>query len=120
MKLTLTLSEVADQLRQKYSLPPNTAVEITDGSSSLRSSPFTDTLVALRNRMQSAGYLDVVGNIMPSYKIAAIKLLRELVDGCGLKQAKDAIEDWSRFCAYVGQYGYPPMTTDSPEFGWRK
>jgi hypothetical protein len=120
MKLTLTLSEVADQLRQKYSLPPNTAVEITDGSTSLRSSPFTDTLTMLRNRMQAGGYLTDMGSIVPSYKIAAIKLLREIVEGCGLKQAKDAIEDWSRFCTYVGQYGYPPMTVESPEFGWRK
>lgn len=116
MKLTLTLSEVADQLRKQYGFPQNTVVEITDGSTSI----LTDTLVTLRNRMRTIGYMDADGSIYPQFKIAAIKLLREMVVPCTLKQAKDAIEDWSRFSAYVGQYGYPPMTVESPEFGWRK
>jgi len=116
----MTLSEVADLLRQKHNLPQNTVVEITDGDASLRSLPFSDALVTLRNRMQAAGYLDLVGNIQPTLKIAAIKLLREIVGDCGLSQAKNAIEDWQHFCSYVGTNGYPPMSSDSPDYGWKK
>lgn len=60
------------------------------------------------------GYLTQAGMIVLERKIASIKRLRELVtDAQGtipsLVISKNAIEDWTRFSAYVRNRGYPDM-----------
>ena len=124
MKITLTYSELSALVRDRYNLPDTAELEISEYSG-------MDHPSALRlvEQLTQAGCFTATGNIAPDRKIAAIKLLREIVIGngdnsngclCGLAQAKYAIEDWENFILYVRQHGFPKMDSNDPERGWLK
>jgi len=139
MKLTLTVSELTAIVRHHYALPELT-IEIEGLNAIPVSHAITaDNLIAdLHHRpypatnvfnpaitadnliadLHHTNCFDVNNNIALDHKIAAIKILREVVCNsapntqCGLAQAKWAIEDWHRFIKYVRQNGFPKMGTD--------
>jgi hypothetical protein len=124
MKITLTYSELSALVRNVYNLPDNTELEISEYSG-------MDHPVSIRlmEALKQEGCFTPTNGIRLDKKIAAIKLLRDLVvdDGvntngqiCGLAQAKWAIEDWDKFILYVRRHGYPPMGGNDPERGWLK
>ena len=45
--------------------------------------------------------LDVLGNIFPDKKIAAIKHYRSLHNGCSLAESKYLIEHWSEYLQFI-------------------
>lgn len=123
MKITLTYSELSALVRDRYSLPENAQLEIS-GYSGI-DHPAAVSFVDLLTRNEC---LTPTNGIRPDKKIAAIKLLRDLVGGsgnangatCSLAQAKHAIEDWDNFILYVRKNGFPPMGSADSELGWTK
>ena len=118
MKITLTLGELQSLVCRAYALPVNTEISI-EGTAVLKHPQYTTLLESFtRDDIIVPG-----GNVRAERKISGIKLLRELVTGtgkdCGLAQAKYAVEDWKNFCAYVKQYGFPPMSANDPDYGWK-
>jgi ribosomal protein L7/L12 len=115
MKLTLTVSELTAIVRHHYALP-----ELTIEIEGLNAIPVSHAITAdnLIADLHHTNCFDVNNNIALDHKIAAIKILREMVCNsapntqCGLAQAKWAIEDWHRFIKYVRQNGFPKMGTN--------
>jgi len=118
MKITMTMIELTALVTAKFMLPGDTVLEIAEYVGV--SNPAGEKL---RAALQAEGCLTASGQIVTDKKIPSIKKLRELVSfekTCGLKQAKDAIEDYPRFLAFVQKHGFPPMGPDDREFGWVK
>jgi len=126
MKITLTMTEIAALVIDRYNLPSTCEIAIVGYNGNEH--PDAANLVAA---LRSEDCLTPLGGIRPDKKIASIKLLRELVckslsriegdstgNYCGLAQAKYAIEDWDRFLSYVRRYGYPKMGSNDPERAW--
>ena len=104
MKIVMTIAELTDLVRRRYDLPNPLTLEVLQG-------PHPDA-ENLRNALKSAALVDVSGLVFEDRKIAAIKLLREIVPNCGLAQAKWAIEDLRNFMAHVSAHGFPKMASD--------
>lgn len=116
MKITMTITELTALVAARFQLPSDAVLEIAEYAG--MSNPVAEKL---RATLQAEGCLTPSGKIAAEKKIASIKKLRELVaveKECGLKQAKDAIEDYSRFFTFVQKYGFPPMGSMDREFGW--
>lgn len=112
MKVTISVQEITALVREKYGLPFDMVLEISDLT-------ISDAAKNLVNTLKIRDCLTEFGNIAPDKKIAAIKTLRELVGNCGLAQAKYAIEDWPCFLDSIRKNGYPPMSPDDPPYGWK-
>lgn len=114
----MTMAELTAIVAAKFMLPSDVVLEIAEYAGI--ANPMAEKL---RATLQAEGCLTSSGQIAADKKIASIKKLRELVSlekDCGLKQAKDAIEDYPRFLTYVQKYGFPPMGGSDREFGWVK
>jgi len=98
MTITLSLNEIRNIVIGRYSLPDDTLVEVA-GMVKIVSLEVEEFFAAMKP------FCLENGTINPTYKIAAIKKLREFYPGgfswgvstLGLATAKYAIEDWANF-----------------------
>jgi ribosomal protein L7/L12 len=80
MKVVMSYSEVRQMLIEKYSLPEGVEIDISGEGKACRE---IEEKIA-----------EIFSLIAGNNKIAAIKLYRQ-VASCGLKEAKDVIENWN-------------------------
>jgi ribosomal protein L7/L12 len=117
MKFTLTLVEVQKMIRAKYDLPSDVTIEVEGFNVDANEAAAVRLQKALENVPVWNGGLDrgienvfdAGGNIRPDRKITAIQALRTELSahGLGLAEAKQVIENWHRFMAYVRVNGLP-------------
>lgn len=121
MKITLTIAELTEIVRSRYSLPDDVSLEIA-GYSGINHLD-ADKLIS---RLQAEDCFDGNFNPRPEKKIACIKMVRDVYANtvrpgslvCGLANAKYAVEEWPVFIQYVKKHGFPAMD-GSVEPKWR-
>lgn len=105
MKLSFTRSELNAFLLGHFNLPSNTEVEITSDKLS------ESELKGIR----------LVESFLPANKIGAIKEYRAIA-GCGLKEAKDVVENWHTAVSAMKEQGHLVIPTydrnDGRIIGW--
>lgn len=109
MKIILSLNEVQNIVRQSLNLPAECLIEVGPTHSSEKE--------RFENEMRQNGYLDLGGEITPDKKISAIKLLRGMISGMGLAEAKNAVENWKNFLNFIEQNG-SAYSSNYAKFPW--
>lgn len=114
MKIVMSLQELTSLVIRTYGLPDSSTLEVTN--------QFHSDAIRMERAFRNALILDEKGDVRDVQKIAAIKLLRELigVNVCGLAIAKHAIEDWKRFREYVQRKGFPADMSGNVSTPWRE
>lgn len=119
MKIHLSRSELTRLVLNQYNLPSDTvlvigaAVKVKKAPEvKAKKTPEVQTLRPVytcpefaRSSRDEISFNSIVANITCNNKIGAIKELRTMT-GWGLKDAKDAVEDFSTFCNNSQNSGY--------------
>ena len=116
MKIRMSLFELTELVRKTYNLPDFAELEVIHCNN-----PDAHKLETV---FKEEGLIDIsTGDIHRHLKIAAIKKLREIAASpagtYSLSAAKNAIENWKQFFAYVSKNGFP-HPTESESFPWMK
>lgn len=116
MKITVSYSEAVKAVRAHFNLPTDASIcisrmKMADIEPLVRPvsavqpfNVFTDVpkFIEGQNHVAVSRYREIINNLATGNKIGAIKILREMT-GYGLKDSKDAVENWDRFARIANE-----------------
>lgn len=113
MKIVLSNEEATNILFNYFSeLHPNAEVEVIINSQSKEMREMIEKTIEVVEK-----HLAAPAESRFSHKIAAIKAIRDCWD-CGLKEAKDAVENWDETKTKIRECNEWVVPTPSDSFDW--